>query len=801
LSFDGLRVGDGGSYAYAPPDPNGDVGPNHYIQTVNFTIAIYDKSGVQLLRIPFNNFFDGTGTPCDTINSGDPVVVYDRLAGRWLITDFSTPIPYYECVAISHTSDPLTGGWDMYGIKISDTAMNDYPKIGVWPDAYYLSFNMFVAGSAWGGVEVWALNRDRMLNGQPLQSVHFSLSAESGYASLLPSHALTTPPSGSENYYVSFAPPNKLQLWKFHVDWNTPASSTFTGPSELAIADFAIAASVQQKGSSSLLDSVSFRPMMQLIYRKINDTESLWANHTVASSGIAAVRWYEVRDPGGTPTVFQQGTYQPDANHRWMGSLAVDRDGNMAVGYSVSSLALFPSIRYAGRLAGEVPGILTQAEASFIEGSGSQYTSNRWGDYSDMSVDPVDDCTFWYTNEYFTTTGSAWRTRIGSFKYPSCGTPKGFVDGYVRNAVTLAPISNVLVVAQSPTQTLSVITNASGYYTMTLPVAVYDLTAGPRLPGYPTTDTITNTLTVISSTVSHDFWLAPVPTLAGGPAIVNDAVDNGNGNGYPEPGEKALQLWRGLTNIGAITSTNVTAQLFSLTPGLTITTSQSAYPDIQAGKTLSNTGAYVFSVAPWIACGSDLSFRQIVVDNTTEYTLGLTLNASIPLTRTEVFANDVEGSQMGWTTGGVNNVWITTTSTYHSPTHSWSDGPGMYSNNTNAWLMSPAIDLRGKRHIQVEAWVKYSLEAGWDYVYVEYSLNGTSWNTLTSFTGVQSTWTQVTLDAPALDGQSAIHLRFRLVSDTLVTFDGFYVDDIVVSYEPYECLYGVRRLYLPVIRR
>ena len=163
--------------------------------------------------------------------------------------------------------------------------------------------------------------------------------------------------------------------------------------------------------------------MFRLAYRNFGDHEALVVNHTVdASSGQAGVRWYEVRDPGGAPVLYQQGTYAPDNNHRWMGSVAQDRIGNIALGYSVSSSSVFPSVRYTGRLAEDPTGLMTQDEAVLVAGGGSQtHASSRWGDYSMLSVDPVDDCTFWYTQEYYaTTSSSAWKTRIGSFRFPGC---------------------------------------------------------------------------------------------------------------------------------------------------------------------------------------------------------------------------------------------------------------------------------------------------------------------------------------------------------------------------------------------
>jgi hypothetical protein len=216
-----------------------------------------------------------------------------------------------------------------------------------------------------------------------------------------------------------------MKLWKFSVNWATPSASTFTGPQSFTVASFTRPSSrpvVSQLGSTEKLDTLGDRLMTWLQYRNIGGTESLWVSRTVQTSKTSTgIRWMEVRNMSGTPTVYQQGTYAPDGSFRWMPSLAVDKFGNMAVGYSVSSSKMYPEIRYAGRLFGDSLGTLGQTEATLYAGTGSQKGGyNRWGDYSSMSVDPVDDCTFWFTTEYYETVGSNWQTRIGSFKLPGC---------------------------------------------------------------------------------------------------------------------------------------------------------------------------------------------------------------------------------------------------------------------------------------------------------------------------------------------------------------------------------------------
>lgn len=402
-----------------PPDTNGEVGLRNYVQIVNIGFQMWNKSGVSLYGpASFNTLFTGFGGPCETRNDGDPVVVYDQLADRWLLTQFTTASPYKECIAISTSGDP-TGSY--YRYAFAQTTFEDYPHFGVWPDAYYMSANDN------GGSMHFAFERDRMLVGDPAAreiTLHIS---DSG---LLPSDldGYTLPPAGSPNYFLDWFnnSPGQVAEYKYHVDWATPANSTFTGPTIIPVTDFdPNVGGVEQPGVAMRLDDLSDRFMFRVAYRNFGDHESLVFNHTVRDSisGKAGIRWYELRTPGTTPTLYQQGTYAPaDATHRWMGSVAMDRMGNMGVGFSVSSATIFPSIRYAGRLVTDPLGELAQGEATLYNGTGSQTGPEaRWGDYSDITVDPADDCAFWFTTEYLQVTGErTWRTRIGSFRFPSC---------------------------------------------------------------------------------------------------------------------------------------------------------------------------------------------------------------------------------------------------------------------------------------------------------------------------------------------------------------------------------------------
>jgi hypothetical protein len=219
-------------------------------------------------------------------------------------------------------------------------------------------------------------------------------------------------------------PQDQLEAWKFHVDWVTPANSTFTSQPNLATASFVqMGSGIPQPGTPTTLDTLSDRLMYRLAYRNFGDHEALVVNHTVSVSGQAGVRWYELRRTGGNWSINQQGTYAPaGGTHRWMGSVALDKSGNLALGMSASSSTVFPSIYYAGRLAGDPAGTLTM-ESTMTPGGGSQLAPSRWGDYSSMSLDPSDDCTFWYTTEYYSASASwNWQTRIASFRFPQCGS-------------------------------------------------------------------------------------------------------------------------------------------------------------------------------------------------------------------------------------------------------------------------------------------------------------------------------------------------------------------------------------------
>ncbi len=436
LNFAGVGNGDYGFVPNAaPPDTNGAVGATQYVQWVNESFAVFDKATGALLHGPVagNTLWTGFGGGCETNNDGDPIVQYDKIAGRWILTQFSvSTTPYLQCVAVSTTSD-ATGSYNRYAFSYGTTQFPDYPKLGVWPDAYYITFNIFNNGTTFAGAKLCAYDRASMLAGAAATQQCFQLS--SGFGGVLPSDldgtGTTLPPANSPNFMINFGS-NSLNEWRFHVDFATPANTTLTGPNNITVAAFTPACSggtcITQPGTRTLLDSLADRLMYRLAYRNFGDHEALVVNHSVKVSGnkhsqVNGVRWYELRNPNGAngASVFQQGTFAPDSNNRWMGSIAIDKIGNIALAYSVSSSSVFPEIRYTGRVPTDTAGTL-QAENVILIGGGSQ-TGNlhRWGDYSSMSVDPVDGCTFFYTTEYLKSSGSFnWSTQIASFKFPGC---------------------------------------------------------------------------------------------------------------------------------------------------------------------------------------------------------------------------------------------------------------------------------------------------------------------------------------------------------------------------------------------
>jgi len=465
LTFEGESAAE--ACACAPPDSDGDVGPNHYIEAINVAFKIFDKNGNTLAGpTTYNSLFAPlTGTPCSGQNFGDPFVFYDHLADRWVISDFAFPGlpssgPFYQCIAVSQTSDPVSGGWFLYAVQhepAHPTWVGDYPKFALWNNpqpggAYHLTVNLFDGPTlAFEGVRTYALDRASMLSGGPANAIGFTvpLGGVGDSYSFVPAgfRTGTTPPAGRDEMVLAIDSPatggvtlTQVHARFFHVDFVTPLNSTLgvganhTPNAEIAVSGFVDAFTsaagftiVPQQGVADKIQTLGDKIMTPMVYQNRSGTESLWADSTVCPdvncTGPTGVRWYQFNVTGGTfpatPVQQQTWTNGNDGLYRFMPSIAVDNSGNTAIGYSTSSSTAFPGIRYAGRLAADPANDLSQGEAIMFNGTGSQSdTLGRWGDYSMTTVDPADGMTFWHVNEYYMTTSSFnWHTRIGKFDF------------------------------------------------------------------------------------------------------------------------------------------------------------------------------------------------------------------------------------------------------------------------------------------------------------------------------------------------------------------------------------------------
>ncbi|HYL97373.1 MAG TPA: carboxypeptidase-like regulatory domain-containing protein, partial [Blastocatellia bacterium] len=537
-SFDGLDFANWG--AGHPPDPNGDVGPTYYIQTINTSIGVFQKStGARVAAFTFNTLMaQGFNDVRATSNFGDPVVLYDTFEDRWIISDFAftldgggnvvNPPGSFQVFAVSKSGDPVSGGWNFYSVNTAG-GFGDYPKLAIWPDGLYMSVNMFgyASGSSFQNPRAYAINKAQMYAGAPSVQV-VSFDAPPSDFTILPSNARLqagTPPPGTPDYFVStWEFINAVTVYKFHVDWNHIGLSTFTGPdSPLAATSWpnASVANAPSQGGNSL-DVLQIRAMVQNQYSNIGGAESLWVAHTVRrqnTSGFAAPRWYQVNVAGGmvAANLVQAATWDPDgANviYRFMPSIAVDRAGDMAMGYSTSSSTTKPAIKYAGRLATDPLNTFSETEALLTQGTGTQ-TGNcgggsciRWGDYSSMTLDP-DGCTFWYTNEYYSADGLSFLTRIGSFSFPSCTTVGngGTISGTVTATAGGAPINGATVALGSRTTT----TDPTGFYSFpSLPAGTYPIITASN-PGF-TPSSVTAVGVTDGMTTTQNFSLGASAT-------------------------------------------------------------------------------------------------------------------------------------------------------------------------------------------------------------------------------------------------------------------------------------------------
>ena len=651
FTFEGLGNEDNFAlfgHRVRPPDTNGDVGPRSYVQIVNVAYQVFSKAGTRVTAPRLlSDLFRPLGPPCGSVNHGDPIALYDPLADRWLLSQLCiVASPYYHVlIAVSQTGD-AQGAYYLYDFMMPNEKFNDYPHFGVWPDGYYMTDNEFsptIAEFLGGGV--FAFDRDKMLAGDPTASyIYFDLAdRDHNIGGMLPADmdGLTPPPRGTPDYFAYFTADefgdraDALRIFEFHADFANPANSTFTERPEspLPVSAFdprephtgGIPQPLPSDINNGSLEVLGDRILHRLAYRNFGDHESLVVNHTVnvgtgltSSTYHGAVRYYEMRRalPGGAFAINEQATFAPDGDSRWMGSAAMDHQGNLAVGYSVSSRSTYPSIRYAGRLATDPPNGLFQGEATLQAGAGEQGDGGyRWGDYSALSVDPADDCTFWYTTEYYGAdppTPYSWRTRIGRFSFPGCApAPKGMVQGMVTSSETGRPIKGVSI--RTPWG-YAAVTDANGFYTMTMVPGSYDMTASG-------TDLSPQSIEGVSVTDAgrtiQDFVLAPhlvpVPQAAGAPAIVAESCAPGTLT--VDPGE-TVSVALGLRNVGKAGIVDLRAALLP-TGGVSApgpSQSYGAVPD--DGSVVTRT--FTFTATPDLPCGAPLTLTLSLSDGSSD---------------------------------------------------------------------------------------------------------------------------------------------------------------------------------------
>jgi hypothetical protein len=646
-----------------PPDTTGDVGPNHYVQASNIGLfQIFDKSGTALTPMArISTLFSGlpANNKCRKFDNGDPVVNYDPLADRWLVSQFAvsddggdTSSPYYQCIAVSQTGDPL-GAWYGYSFKAPNNDFPDYPHWGVWTDGYYLSVHEFNdPGTAYVAGGFFAFNRDKMLVGDPTANyIYFSRAATGGQLPVDIDGYMPPPPGTPEMFFeydaneFGGASTDSLLGYDFVPNYANPGSSTFTPKPALPVAAFDPTAPsgrnvIEQPSpaiASQYVDAISDRLLFRIAYRNLGTTaspvNSYVMNWTVNVSGAAGttvathqagIRWEELRrDPVGNLSIFDQGTHAPDpasgtGRNRWMGSIAQDNLGNIALGFSRSGsgAADFPDLVWAGRTGGQTPaGVMNEGENTMFASTGVQQTTNgRWGDYSTMTVDPVDDCTFWYTSIYrdaaFNGTGTnnpfKWSTRIGSFKFPSCtAQPKGTIAVNVTSCATGLPINGAGVVAT--TGNFSYLTNASGLASI--------ITA----PGTYTVNASKNGLTSASAGATVVDGNTSTVNLCLGGSLVNSTTATVTSescafNNLADPGE-LVTVDLGLQDAAGANTSNLTATLLT-SGGVVAASAPQTYGALASGGP-TVTRSFSFTVDPSITLGSNVTLTLALADGGT----------------------------------------------------------------------------------------------------------------------------------------------------------------------------------------
>lgn len=845
---DTVAVGQG----FLPPDTTGAVGPNHFVQSVNSTWAVWDRSGTSLIATTaLSSLFSALPGPCATANDGDPIVLYDQLADRFLIAQFCYSVdstPNHQVIAISKTGDP-TGAYYLYDFRMPNLKFNDYPKFGVWPDAYYMTDNQFnQAGGAFMAAGAFAFDRSKMLSGDPTASyVYFDMEAlfpADGIGGMLPASVdgFVPPPSGAPAPFVYFtagefgdAAGDALRIFDFHVDFAVPANSTFTerpgSPLPVAAFDPRVVPNTRNvipqpspATSAHYLDALNDRLMFRLAYRNFGSSESLVLNHTVNAAVNpayrAGVRVYQLNraTPAAAFTIAEQATYAglDTTTHRWLGSVAMNHQGDLALGYSVSSTSVIPSIRYVAKLGAQSLATgLAQGETEIKTGGGVPQTSasGRWGDYSQMSVDPVDDCTFWYTQEYYATGGtgtSPWRTWIAKFAPGACTTsPRGTISGTITACAGGAAIPNALV--RTASGGYSRATGSAGTYGITVTPGTYSVTVSAF--GY--SSATSGSLSVSNAgTVTYNTCLNAAPVIQVATPVTVVAENALPANSLADPGETVTVSFP-LRNIGLANTTNLVATL-QAGGGVTAPGAAQNYGVVVASG---SSASQNFSFTATGSCGAAITPTLALQDGATNLgTISYAMQLGAPGAGVlfSQFFDTVTAPALpaGWTTvgGGGLSAWVTSTTTPSSaPNAAFVAGAG---STGNSELVSPQFDV-GADGGKVSFRNFYNLEDGFDGMVLEISINGGAFSDIiaaggkviaggyndiissvdgsgiagrTAWTGISgggasAAYITSTIALPPTAAGQSVRLKWRVVTDSTATpaSSGVRIDNVEVT--------------------
>ena len=821
-----------------PPDPSGDVGGGFYVQSINgsggSTYVVYNTNNGSVAAGPFNMEGLGSGGACASGN-GDPVVLFDQLASRWLLTEFSSS-GNNLCIYVSATSNPVTTTWTRYAFV--PPSFPDYPKYGVWPDAYYVGANQSNG--------VYALDRTKMLAGLAATLQRFSVPtlSELGFQMLPPAsiNGIDLPPAGAPGVFVRQVDDernnpgsndpvhDRIELFAYHVDFTTPANSTLTGPTPIQINEFDRAFSIPsgfgaipQPGVSRLLDPLMEVIMFPVHYRAFGTTETITGNFVtkIGTNNQSGIRWFELRRTGGVAggwSLFQEGTFAPadtpgQQTNRWMGATAMDSAGNIAMGYSIDRVtpALFPSLAYVGRQAGDPAGVMTTGETMLVTGASSQSNFDRWGDYFQMGVDPVDGCTFWFTGEYMA--AANWNTRIASFRFDACGTPTFTMSG--------SPLTqNVCAASPSPSALTPVAITVGSVSGFTSPV---NLGFGAGLPvGFGGSYTVTpvnppgssqanltvtnaaapglNALTLRGSSGGTDRDLALnvtvatlVPAASTLSAPANNAIDVSSTPtfSWTASSQSTSYLIEIATDVGfgnIILSQSVSGTSFQ--PAAALPTNTQIYWRVTANN----------------ICGASTPSATF-----TFRTISAPGDCSVGSFTNVVYSDNMESGLSGWTHSASTgtDTWTQSTARSTSPTHSWfAVDPALASDQR---LVSPTIAVPTTLttlNLQFQHWrdienVSGSATECWDGSILEASIDGGAFTQVSgaqiqvgAYTGALRTsanplaglqawcgavpFNKVIVDLSTFAGHNA-QFRFRLGSDASVGREGWYIDDVKVQ--------------------